>query len=61
MKENPHFEQDHWSKAAEGDYKIRHASNRLMKGIAYYDRFYHENINYYDLMGSILKFLNENF
>ena len=30
-----------------------------MKWICYYDRSYYENINYYDLMGSIGKHLNE--
>ena len=28
----------------------------LMKFICYYDRSYYENINYYDLMGSICKY-----
>ena len=28
-----------------------------MKWICYYDRSYYENINYYDLMGSICKYL----
>ena len=40
-------------------YKIGHDSIRLMKWLAYHDGSYDENINYYDLMGSILKFLNE--
>ena len=35
--------------------KIGHDSIRLMKWICYYDRSYYENINYYDLMGSICK------
>ena len=30
-----------------------------MKWICYYDRYYYENINYYDLMGSVCKDLNE--
>ena len=57
--ENCDFEQDHCSRTAEGIYKIENDSIRLMKWICYYDRSYHENINYYDLMGSICKHLNE--
>ena len=30
-----------------------------MKWICYYDRSYYENINYYDLMDSICKYLEE--
>ena len=30
-----------------------------MKWLAYYDRSCYENINYYDLMGSVLKCSNE--
>ena len=59
MTEIPDFEQNQWFKTAEGIYKIRHDSNRLMKWICYYDRSYYENINYYDLIGSILSCLNE--
>ena len=53
---NPNFEQKHWSRTAEGIYKIGHDSIRLMKWICYYDRSYYENINYYDLMGSICRY-----
>ena len=59
MLENPDYGQDCCSRTAIGKYKIGHDSNRLMKWKAYYDRSYHENINYYDLMGSILKYLKE--
>ena len=59
LLENPDFEQDYWSSAAIGIYKIGHDSIRLMKWISYYDRSYYENINYYDLMGSICNQLNE--
>ena len=31
-----------------------------MKWICYYDRSYYENINYFDLMGSICKYLKKN-
>ena len=52
MLENPDFEQNYWSRTAEGIYKNGHDSNRLMKRICYYDRA-NKNINDYDLMGSI--------
>ena len=56
---NPNFEQNLWSRTAEGIYKIGQYSISLMKFISYYDRSYYENINYYDLMGSICKHLKE--
>ena len=59
MLENPDFEQNYWSRTATGIYKIGHDSIRLMKWICYYDRSHYENINYYDLMGSICNHLNE--
>ena len=61
MLENPNFEQNYWSRTAQGVYKIGHDSIRLMKWICYFDRSYYENINYYDLMGSICNHLNEIF
>ena len=61
MLENPNFEQNHYSITSTGIYKIAHDSIRLMKWISYYDRFYYENINYYDMMGSIFKYFNEIF
>ena len=57
MIRNPDFEQNYWSRTAKGIYKIGHVSIRLMKWICYYDRSYYENINYFDLMGSICKYL----
>ena len=57
--EYPDFEQNYWSRTAEGIYKIAHDSIRLMKWICYCDRSSYENINYCDLMGSICKHLNE--
>ena len=59
MIKNPDFDQNQYSRTATGIYKTGHYSIRLMKWICYYDRSYYENRNYYDLMGSILKFLNE--
>ena len=60
MLENPDFEQNYWSRTATGVYKKNgHDSIRLMKWICYYDRSYYENINYYDLMGSLCNHLNE--
>ena len=55
MIKNPDFEQNHSSGTATGISKIGHDSIRLLKWICYYDRSYYENINYYDLMRSILK------
>ena len=59
LLKNPDFEQNYWSRTATGIYKIGHDSIRLIKWIGYYDRSYYENINYYDLMASILTCLNE--
>ena len=56
---NRDFERDYWSRTAKGIYKIGHDSIRLMKWICYYDRPYYENINYYNLTGSICNHLNE--
>ena len=58
MIQNPTFEQNKYSITSIGIYKIGHDSIRLMKWICYYDRSYYENINYYDLMGSICNHLN---
>ena len=59
MLRNPNFEQNKYSLTSTGLYKIGHDSIKLMKWICYYDRSYFENIDYYDLMGSICKYLNE--
>ena len=59
MLENSDFEQEYWSKTAIGIYKIGHDSIRLMKWLICYDRSYYDNMNYFDLMGSILACLNE--
>ena len=59
MIKNPDFEQNYWSRTATSIYKIGHDSIRLMKWICYYDRSYYENINYFDLMGSICEFLKK--
>ena len=48
MLNNPDFEQDFWSKTAEGIYKIGHDSIRLRKWLIYYDRSYYDNMNYID-------------
>ena len=57
MLENPDFEQDYWSRTAKGIYKIWHDSIRLMKQICFYDSSFYENINYYDPMGSICRYV----
>ena len=59
MIKNPDFEQDYWSRTAQGVYKIGHDSIRLMKWIRYYDRSYYDNINYYDRMASLRNHLIE--
>ena len=59
MLKNPDFEQEYWSRTAVAFYKIGHDSIRLMKWICYYDKAYHENINYYYLLGSVCNHLNE--
>ena len=59
LLKNPDFEQNYRSRTATSIYKIGHKSVRLMKWICYYDGSYYENINYYDLMGSICNHLNE--
>ena len=59
MLKNPDFEQNKYSITSSGIYKIGHDSVRLMKWICYYDRSYYENINYYYMMGSVCKHLNE--
>ena len=59
LLKNSDFEQDYWSRTLTGIYKIGHDSIRLMKWIFYYDKSYYENINYYDLMASVCKHLNE--
>ena len=59
MLENLDFEQNDWSRTAEGIYKIGRDSIRLTKWIFYYDRSYYENINYYDMMGSVCKYSNK--
>ena len=56
MLENSDVEQNYWSRTAQGVYKIGHDSIRIMKWICYYDRSYYENINYYDLMGSVCRY-----
>ena len=57
MFQNPNFEQSKYSLTSTSIYKTGHDSIRLMKWICYYDRSYYENINYYDMMASICKFL----
>ena len=59
MLENPNFEQKNYSITSTGIYKIGYGSIRLMKWICYYDRSFYENVNYFDLMGSLCNHLNE--
>ena len=57
MLENPDFEQNHYSITSSGIYKVGQDSIGLMKWLAYYNRSFYENINYYDWMGSIFTFI----
>ena len=59
MLKNPNFEQDYLSRTAIGIYKTGQDSIRLMKCLIYHDRFDYDNMNFFDLMGSICKYLNE--
>ena len=59
MLEIPDVEQDYWSRTAEGIYELGHDGIRLKKWLSYYDRSFYAIINLYDLMGSVLKCLNE--
>ena len=59
MLENHDFEQNHYSINSTGIYKIRQDIIRLVKWICYYDRSYYEDINYYNMVGSICISLNE--
>ena len=52
------FEQNHYSLTSKGDYEIGRHSIRLMKWMAYFDGYY-GNINYFDLMASVLSCLKE--
>ena len=56
---NANFEQNNYSITSTGIYKNAHDSIRLVKWICFYDRSYYENINFYDLLGSLCNHLNE--
>ena len=45
---------------AKGKYKTGHDSFKLLKRMAYYDKYYRD-INFFDLMASVLACLNEKF
>ena len=59
MLENHNFEQNRYTITSISIYKIGYDCIRLMKCICYDDRSYYEKINYYDMMGSVCKHLNE--
>ena len=52
------FERNHFSRTEKSIYLNGHRCIRLMNLMAYYQR-YCENINYFDLMTSVLFILNE--
>ena len=60
LLKNLDFELDYWSITAKGIYEIGHDSIRLMKRLIYYDLSFYDNMNCFDLMGSVLKTLKEN-
>ena len=59
MLENSDYEQNYWSRTATGIYKIGHDSIRLMKWLACYDMSFYEKIKCFELLGPVLKYLNE--
>ena len=56
MLENSDFELNYWSRTAKNIHKIVHDSIGLMKWIRYYDRCYYENVNFYEMMGSVCRY-----
>ena len=53
MSENLNFEPDHSSRTAEDFYKVGHDSIRLLKWLFYHECSYYDNMNYFELMGSV--------
>ena len=51
-------EQNHFSGTAKGIYRTGHDSTRLVKWMAYYEKYY-DQITFFDLMTSVLSALNE--
>ena len=60
MLENADFEQKYCSRTAESIYEIGHDCIRLLKWLIYYDRSFCDNMNFYDLMASIVKLVKQN-
>ena len=60
MLENPNFGPNYYSRLALGIYKIGHDSIRLLKKLIRYDRSHNDNLNYFDLLGSVCKHLKIN-
>ena len=50
MIKNSKFEQNYYSRTPVGVYKVGHDSIRIFKRVAYYDRCFYENVNYFGLM-----------
>ena len=59
MSKNFDSAQNYYSTAVTSKQKIGHDSIRKMKCLACFNKSYYENINYFDLMGSILNYLIE--
>ena len=58
MCEYPDFEQIYHSQTSTGVYKVGHDSIRILKLMTCSGRFF-KDINYFDLMVSVLSFLNK--
>ena len=54
---NEDFEQNYYSRTATGLYKIGHDSRRLMKWMAYYDKY--GTRNSFDVIASVLSCLSK--
>ena len=57
-KKDEDFQQNYFGKTARGIGRKGHVSIRLWKCMAYCE-YFHEIINYFDLMASVLSFLNK--
>ena len=54
VKKNPDFEENYFSKTAEGIHRISHYSIRILKCLCYADTLFNENSNDSDLMATVL-------
>ena len=59
MLKNPNFEQNKYSITSTGIYKLGFDSIPIMKWLIYFDSTFYENLNCFDLLGSICKYLSK--